>query len=30
MTPLDIVVIGIVTVAAIAVPVILMWPRKKE
>lgn len=30
MTPLDIVVIGIVTVAAISIPVILMWPKKQK
>lgn len=30
MTPLDIVVIGIVTVAALSIPVILKWPKKKE
>lgn len=30
MTPLDWVVIAIVAVAALAVPVILMWPKKQK
>lgn len=30
MTPLDWVVMAIVAVVALSIPVILMWPRKKE